>query len=446
MKLSNILAITNISNMDNLIEIDKSINIFIEKYNSGIKTIYRSYHKNFNDVEFKAFIQSLLDELRTGYVSFINNSHDIEGINDYLFYIINSYCKNNFKLEANQSSKKYIEYICPGCSFLGKTTVLSGTYILSCGECQELSESIQDPKLQNLFSYFRLHNKSGYKCFGCERFIPQPQSGTTIKCPYIDCVYVGDMSAFKKKMHHPTAVSKKVSISLNTDLQDDIDLSKTIEDKNLIDFEIKILKDVINLQSGSIYYSGSDYTVTHKSLIYASFLKILEKYPQDTLDYLLHSSRSGGFQSKIFQEYISLLEKAIPFTYKKGYKIYTVDSLLSENLSIFNGISSFEATINNGIIKNNTKEIYIGSRKGSYVEPYYLGKIISILDLESKKSLTDNIKEYSFSKIKIANVKDGTRVLVDHLRIPPHYQMGPMMLINRIRKKIVDKTLSLLQD
>jgi len=429
--------------MDNLLDIDKSIYFFIEKYNTGIRTIYKSFNKNFNEIEFKAFVSLLLGELRTGYVSFINNNHDPEGINDYLFYIVNSFCKKNFKPEF----KKQIEYICPGCMFLGKTTVLFGWQILSCGECHERSNLVQDPKLQELFLCFRLHNKSGYKCFDCKRFIPHPQNGSIIKCPYSDCLFVGNVSLFKNKMHHPTAMSKVSNVSLDLDIQDNKDLNETIENKNLIDYEIKILKDVINIQLGAIYYNGSGYTLVHKSLIYDAYLKILEKYPQDTLDYLLHSSRSGGFQSKIFQEYIFLLEKAMPFTYKKGNKIYIVDSLLSDNLNIFDGLSSFNAIVNeNFLVKNNTKEIYIGSRKGSYVEPFYIGKLLSILDFDTKKSLLDNVKEYSFSKIKLVNVNPGTKVIVDHLRIPPHYQMGSMMQINRIRKKIVDKTLSILQD
>ena len=36
------------------------------------------------------------------------------------------------------------------------------------------------------------------------------------------------------------------------------------------------------------------------------------------------------------------------------------------------------------------------------------------------------------------NVKPGTEVSVSHLRIPPHYQMGAMVYINRARKIIID--------
>ncbi len=88
---------------------------------------------------------------------------------------------------------------------------------------------------------------------------------------------------------------------------------------------------------------------------------------------------------------------------------------------------------------------YIGSRKGSIAKPYYIGKLLSITDNKNKKPIIDFVKEYSFSKIKLKDISPGLDVTVSHLRIPPHYQMGGMVYINRIRKKIVDKAKLTLQ-
>jgi hypothetical protein len=97
-------------------------------------------------------------------------------------------------------------------------------------------------------------------------------------------------------------------------------------------------------------------------------------------------------------------------------------------------------------IKNNTKEFYIGGRKAVYTQPYYIGKLLNVIDKTTKKSLISNVSDYSFSKIRIKDIKPGTEVNVTHLRIPPHYQMGGMVYINRIRKRIVEKSLSILSE
>ena len=93
-----------------------------------------------------------------------------------------------------------------------------------------------------------------------------------------------------------------------------------------------------------------------------------------------------GFQCKIFQEYIRLLEETLPFSFKKSKKVYVVESLLDENVSLFDGVSNFEGVINeNGVIKNRTMEFYIGGRQGSITRPYYIGKLLSLGICEQKR-------------------------------------------------------------
>jgi hypothetical protein len=70
--------------------------------------------------------------------------------------------------------------------------------------------------------------------------------------------------------------------------------------------------------------------------------------------------------------------------------------------------------------------------------------LINIFDKSNNESLLSNVTDYTFSKIKLKEVIPGTKVSVSHLRIPPHYQMGGMVYVNRIRKKIVDKSLILI--
>lgn len=217
-----------------------------------------------------------------------------------------------------------------------------------------------------------------------------------------------------------------------------------INNKAEFDKNVKLIFNIIENKKNNIPYLSSNLVAKQKYLCYQAIENLLNSQPENLIKYIL-GSRSGGFQSKIFQEYIFLLEKSIPFTFSKCKKNYIVSSLLDEKLSLFDGISSFEGIIDDKLfIKNNTKEFYIGGRTGSISQPYYIGKILNILDKDTKLSLLDNLCEYSFLRIKMKNISPGTEVIVNHLRVPPHYQMGGMVYVNRVRKEIVDSIENLL--
>jgi hypothetical protein len=145
-------------------------------------------------------------------------------------------------------------------------------------------------------------------------------------------------------------------------------------------------------------------------------------------------------QHKIFQEFVKLLEESLPFSFKKNGKMYEVKTLTDENLCIFDGVSEFTASVDERReIPNETQELYVGGRKGSYCRSFYIGKVLDIIDIDSQKSILDQMKEYTFFKIAMSDaINPGQKVMVKHLRIP-HYQMGGMVYLNRIRRNIVDK-------
>src|SRR6185295_7858511 len=158
--------------------------------------------------------------------------------------------------------------------------------------------------------------------------------------------------------------------------------------------KVKTIKEVIESQSNNVAYSGYDFTGKHKILCYQAFSNLTDKYPVEMVDYLLNNSRSGGFQNKAFQEYIRLLEDSLPFSYKKNNKILKIDSLLDEKLSLFSGISVFEEILNeNLVVKNSTTEFYIGGRAAAYTKPYYIGKLLNIIDKKTSLSLMDKVVE-----------------------------------------------------
>lgn len=434
--------------INNLLEVDVLVENFLTQYSQGIATMHKIFFQTDNQLSLNALIAELKDELRTGCVTFLNKGEEtLEGLHPYLFYIANSFCRKM----AIPKVKKKTEYLCPGCLFVGKDTLLIYGKIFKCDDCEENLKNTIDPKKVQLFRTFFRHNKAGYKCSDCERFIPHPiDEAPVVTCPYFDCCFVGAWHSLKR-MHHPTSQSNPEHLILDSAIDNklpmkdliisnEIDVLSKLEIEEDLKIKIKMIKEVIDFQSNSIPYSSSDFTLKHKLFCYQAFSNLLDQYPAEMIAYLFNKSRSGGFQHKAFQEYIKLLENSLPFSFKKNNKMYKIDSLLDDNLSLFDGISVFEEIVNEkGHIKNSTSEFYIGGRSASYTKPYYIGKILNIVDKNTGESLMNKLIEYSFSKIKMKNVGPGVSVVITHLRVPPHYQMGGMVYVNRVRKKIVDR-------
>lgn len=440
-------------NTINLMDVDSLVDEFLKEREQGIATLHRIYFKTGNQVSLRALTESLKDELRTGCVTFINNGYSMEEINDYLFYIVNSYCKK----QALPNFKHKAEYICPGCVFLGKEySVLSFNKVLYCDECEdELKNNIADPKQAFFFRTFYRHNKNGYRCPDCERFIPHPiDNSSAVSCPYFDCLFSGSIGDLNR-MHHPTSQSNPEKLildastegfSLKDNIQSqDIDAHTQLEFAEDLKNKIKSIKEIIETQSNNAAYSSASATVKHKQCVYQAFSNLLERLPEEMVGYILNSTGSHmGFQHKIFQEYITLLEASLPFVVLKNKQPVKIDSIMDANLGLFDKISIFEGIVNDKlVIKNETKDFYIGGRKGTYAKPYYIGKLLNVIERDSKKPLMSNVTEYTFSKIYMKDVKPGTLVVVTHLRVPPHYQMGGMVYVNRIRKKIVERARSI---
>lgn len=434
--------------INSLLDVDALIEKFLIEHSQGIATIHRITFHTDDSLALKALKEELIDELRSGVVTFWNKYDNLEELNPYLFYIVNAFCK---KKAASQIKRK-TEYLCPGCLFLNKENPISlSSNMLSCDDCFSLLKTSNDPKYIQLFRSFSKHNKNGYRCQDCSRFIPHPLvESDEVSCPYFDCTFVGPHNLLKK-MNHPTSQSNPEKLILDISkekkgsikdllVSNELDALSKIEIEEELRNKSKAIHDIIESQKNSIPYSSSGFTSKHKFLCYQAFDNLLQKYPEDMVAYLADNSRSGGFQAKTFQEYIRLLEEALPFTYNKGKKVYLINSLLDDKLKLFDGISVFEEIINEKlVIKNGTTEFYIGGRKGSIAKPYYIGKLLNIVDKNTKLSLVDKVVEYSFLRIKMREVTPATSVIVTHLRVAPHYQMGGMVYVNRVRKKIKER-------
>ncbi len=319
-------------------------------------------------------------------------------------------------------------FICPGCKFLGQKTILRFSKRFICDVCTEKSKETLEPKEGILRKAFAEHLKKGFKCPDCKRFIAQPLIGSDISCPYYDCCFLGTKDSLKY-MKHP---SESLEVSLEKLLEKKVTLPSTDS------LPLRLLREAITEEINTVAFSSNNATVIHKISIGQAFLNLTNKMPTEMTSYLVDGKVNSSLQAKLFQEYIRVLENKLPFTYKKGKRVIRIDSLLSDELSLFDGISSYETTVTaKKEAKNETKEFYVGGRTGFHSKPYYIGKLLDVIDVKTKLSLMPDIQEYSFLRIRFKTITAGTKILVSHLRVPPHYQMGGMAHLNRMRKRIV---------
>ena len=306
---------------------------------------------------------------------------------------------------------------------------MSKAPILTCDTClKNLSSS--NINILNISKRFYKHNKSGHRCMNCKRFIPKSLSNDkNIICPY-NCNFIGDINDLKS-MHHPSEEFNDESLN---------DENKSLD-------KYKILFDSIDDHISNTFYNGCDYTSKYRELMGVAYKNLSLSHSEDMYKYFLENTRSGGFQHKLFQEFIRLLELSLPFTYKKGGKRFMVSSLLDDTIDLFDGISVFTSDVNSKCtIRNNTKEFYIGGRKGTYSQPYFIGKLLEVNDELTGDSLLSNVEYYTFNKIKLKNTNNLKKVRVSHLRIPPHYQMGAMVYLNRAKTDIYKRCLERLNN
>lgn len=261
-----------------------------------------------------------------------------------------------------------------------------------------------------------MKNKLGYRCPDCNRFIANTDS-VTEACSYSDCFFSGDVSNLKRMRKPLDSIAVQIVAPPSAN--------------------ISPILAVIEDQLSTLQYTSVSCTIKQKTFVLQAFMSLLKKYPNEMSLYLTESKRGNNLQSKLFQEYVSILESNLPFSYKTSSGIIQVDSITHPSINPFSGLSKFDAVVeNNQLIKNKTSEIYIGNRKSYYCQPFYIGKLLDVVD-SNGTSWLHAVSDYSFSLIK-TNLAPRTKVHVSHLRIPAHYQVGILSHINRIKKGLSD--------
>jgi hypothetical protein len=282
-----------------------------------------------------------------------------------------------------------------------------------------------------------------------------------ICCPYNNCNFSANISKQNlTKMSHPVTLGTSNDLSLDSEYSSNekgsstgydiwqknlksniVDADINIDIKENLEIELNLLKETIATQQDRQKSSNTS-TSIYKQLMYDAFLNITNEYPEDMVSYLVHmrQTHESSIQARIFQEYVRLIKDALPFSINKANRKIDIASLLDPALNLFYGKSTFKSVVKNNLeIPNETIETYYCISSGKNLGRYYIGDILEIKDLDTGKSLKSKIKEYTFVNIKMSNeVKPGTNVEVTHFIIPPHYDMGAIIYLNRIRKKIVD--------
>jgi hypothetical protein len=199
---------------------------------------------------------------------------------------------------------------------------------------------------------------------------------------------------------------------------------------------ISPIQNILDRIQEDVIYKSHSSTIPVKTAAIEAFQYISIKYQKEFLEYLTESTRYG-FQHKLFQAFTNALEKKLPYVIFKKKKPITVDNLLHEQLSIFTKIASFDGVVDEKLtVVNNTSDYYTSNRSVKSA-PLYIGKLLSIDDVNNN-SLINHVVDYTFHGVKLQNIPPYTRVTVSHLAIPPHYQMGGLVYLNRLRQEIAE--------
>lgn len=425
-------------------------------------------------VALKAFQEMAKKEIRKAVYTFIFKSEHWRTGRDINTYLLKSINRLADRIKCNsESTKKINALVCPGCIYLSNKVILEpfGDF-WKCPECSDALKRIDNEiktyskkqsdefimRLESksrLYKSFSIHSRRGYRCPDCSRFIPESCNGEHgITCPYPDCFYIGTVDELEK-IPHPVCLLKQVNLRLRSSCSsDDPNIEDMLSADNLdadihisvnesFKEELSLLKEVIQQQLKTVKRTNSAGTMMQKVLMYEAYDNIIKSYPEDMISYLVHQKQNADFplQSKIFQEYVGLMYDALPYTINRNGQEHEVVSLLDPKISLFEGISEFDAVVkSNHTIPNNTKECYIGGRKFKNYGPCFIGRVIEIKDKTTNASIKKHMIDHSFVQIKMnKEVSPGTPVFVKHYRIASHYEMGSLVYLQRVRKKIVDK-------
>jgi hypothetical protein len=445
--------------------VPKLLSHYSDKISALCREVY-GYPEQGASVALGAFKQQAEQAIRKGITTFLFKTYRWRAgmsVGPYLLTCLNRLA-DRIKSDV-ESIRKIGVPVCPACKSEGRKEFLfADVRGLICQYCSKESVRLEDEAdseiSQCFHDIFSAHSKKGYRCPKCERFIPDSYVRSyLISCPYPTCNWFGTSNEIEL-MLHPTGMSSEHLISLDVNYNDKwhgdnpgkthtwkdnvADVSANADIKMEVvqryDQEYEVIRTVILTQMERVLKEKRTKSIK-KQLMYQAYLNVFERQPEDMIAYLAHLKHAGDLpiQSQIFQEFVRLVENALPFTIEKHGTEIEVLSLLDPYLDLFLGISNFTETVKlNRVVPNGTNEIYVGGRRMRDFGPCFIGMLCSVRD-ELGNDLFKKVVYYTFSHIKMADsVEPGTVVKVSHLRIPSHYEMLGLVQLQRTRRRIVD--------
>lgn len=433
-------------------------------FSSKISYLSNKSYGTSDSIAQSAFKELAKDKIKSSASTFLFKSklwNNNRSIGPYVAKTLNNLCS---ELSATNDVKKINHHICPGCKYAHSRTKLEKeNNSFRCRVCtNNLENSSKEDKNYNIYSCFSLHSADGKKCKKCSRFIPTVSNGiNNINCPFCSELLAED-AAIK---YHPVSAYPAVAYSLDQTLGDDststfkdLVTGEEISADDLMDLmqrknkEYDMIISAIDGHISKIKRINRDSTIVQKLLMLEAYKYFTEKHPVEMISYLVYKKKTFSFpiQARIFQEYCELIENYLPFTFTKGsgeeQTSHHIVSLTHPDLLLFEGASSFESVVdNNWNIQNNTKEIYVGGRGYKDYGPCFIGRLINVTD-ESGNSLLDDVEYYSFSNIKMKRGTKYKKVIVTHFRIPSHYEIDSLVILQSTRKDIVKSIEIMMKD
>lgn len=304
----------------------------------------------------------------------------------------------------------------------------------------------------NFLKAFCNHSKKGFKCPECEKFIPNSYKGTN--CPYTKCRKYIDRSITVEKKH-PVIFGRRQYVYINNTINKFNNDKKEFSERycdtsgNAYDLlsmeeervkEISMIADIISKQKKA---NGNTRKIPIKSCMYDAFDTVLKESPDEMVKYLVNGGQNGdiSIQAIIFQTFVDIIKSKFPIiVFIKSIQI-KIDSLLDGRLNIFDGKRKFINFLDHNLIVKKRCQFRIDNDICVKDQSdHFIGKITSITNSKGD-DVSHFIDSYSFSNIKMCNsefIKPAEDIIVEYYSLKPSYTMGPLIHLQRIKRKISD--------
>jgi len=352
-----------------------------------------------------------------------------DGLQKYLYAALRSLRRAHRDRDTNR--RRLFAPVCPYCRSRGgqREVLAKDGDGLRCARCTALARSSRGRAI------FAWHSRLGWKCPMCRGFIPRSvSSGESVTCPHYGCVFHGLTISLTDKRHPVTSVTAPAPASLEVvaPVASPADAHARLEVRETYESELRAVKGVVEGQLRLAQRAGGQRGLIRR-LAHWTFFSLVESDPILMVSYLAHRRLPSGvsIQARVFQRFVDIVSSSLPIPlWGDGERTTLEDS------GIFAGRSEFVARAHDGFIPNLTQERYT-TGTGNDLGRCFIGHLLGVENQETGENMMPRVKEYTFARVW-GDFPDGP-MRVSHLRLFPHYELGPLVALQRARRRIVDR-------